>query len=206
MQQKYINKLTFVHIFIIVISNLLVQHPFMLFGFHTTWGAFTYPFIFITTDLTIRLLGQNNAKAVIIKAMLPGLLISYVMSVLLSEGQYNGLESLAIFNFTAFRISFACFMAYIMGQFLDVMIFQKLRVNSKWWVAPTVASGLGNLVDTMVFFFLAFYNSENPVLRDHWFEIAEVEFCFKYFFTLACFVPLYGVILNRFLRLQLKPL
>ncbi|HCF2345493.1 TPA: queuosine precursor transporter, partial [Pseudomonas aeruginosa] len=45
------------HIFIIIASNYLVQLPVTLFGWHTTWGAFSFPFIFLATDLTVRLMG-----------------------------------------------------------------------------------------------------------------------------------------------------
>ena len=50
------------HIFIIPISNYLVQIPVGLFGFITTWGAVTFPFIFLITDLTVRIFGQNLAR------------------------------------------------------------------------------------------------------------------------------------------------
>ena len=39
---------------IVVASNILVQH---LFGQWLTWGAFTYPFAFLVTDVTNRLQG-----------------------------------------------------------------------------------------------------------------------------------------------------
>ena len=87
-------------------------------------------------------------------------------------------------------------MAYIIGQLLDIVIFQKLRNNKPWWLASSASSLIGNFIDTVVFFFLAFYGANIAVLRDHWIEIATIDFCFKYFVTLACFIPLYGIILN----------
>ena len=53
------------HILIIIASNYLVQLPITLFGWHTTWGAFSFPFIFLATDLTVRLLGKQAARRVI---------------------------------------------------------------------------------------------------------------------------------------------
>ena len=40
----------------VVASNILVQYPFTPFGLGDllTWGAFTYPFAFLVTDLTNR--------------------------------------------------------------------------------------------------------------------------------------------------------
>ena len=38
--------LSLFHIVTITASNYLVQIPFQFFGMHTTWGAFTFPFVF----------------------------------------------------------------------------------------------------------------------------------------------------------------
>jgi hypothetical protein len=46
---------------VITSSNYLVQLPVSIFGFHTTWGAFSFPFIFLATDLTVRIFGAPLA-------------------------------------------------------------------------------------------------------------------------------------------------
>ena len=53
--------LCFFHILVIAASNYLVQFPFTVFGIHSTWGALTFPFIFLTTDLTVRIFGAPLA-------------------------------------------------------------------------------------------------------------------------------------------------
>ncbi|GAM65948.1 putative preQ0 transporter [Vibrio ishigakensis] len=53
------------HLLVIASSNYLVQLPFTVFGFHTTWGAFTFPFIFLATDLTVRIFGAKLARRII---------------------------------------------------------------------------------------------------------------------------------------------
>ncbi len=55
-QAKALLYLAMFHLLIIASSNYLVQIPFTILGFHTTWGAFTFPFIFLATDLTVRIL------------------------------------------------------------------------------------------------------------------------------------------------------
>lgn len=188
------------HILIIISSNFLVQYPFTIMNLHTTWGAFTYPLTFITTDLTTRIIGPSKAKTIIFAAMLPGAITSYIVSTLFVNGIYQDLTSLFHLNMVAFRISLACFMAYIIGQLLDILIFQKLRNNKSWWLAPSASSLVGNFIDTVVFFFLAFYGSNIAVLRDHWIETAAIDFCLKYFVTLVCFIPLYRIILNTIIK------
>ena len=46
-QKKALFWLVLFHIFIIAASNYLVQFPFQIFGIFTTWGAFSFPFIFL---------------------------------------------------------------------------------------------------------------------------------------------------------------
>ncbi|HSC85149.1 MAG TPA: 7-cyano-7-deazaguanine/7-aminomethyl-7-deazaguanine transporter [Pseudomonas sp.] len=189
------------HIFIIIASNYLVQLPITLFGWHTTWGAFSFPFIFLATDLTVRLLGKRPARQVIARVMLPALVASYLVSVVFQEGAFRGLASLGQFNEFVLRISVASFFAYVLGQILDIQVFDRLRQLPQWWIAPTVSTIFGNLLDTFAFFSVAFWHSSNPFMAEHWVEIATVDYGVKLSISLLLFVPLYGVLLNAILQL-----
>lgn len=189
------------HILIITASNYLVQLPITLFGWHTTWGAFSFPFIFLATDLTVRLLGKQHARRIIAQVMIPALLISYTVSVLFQEASFRGFAALLEFNDFVLRISIASFLAYVLGQILDIQVFDRLRKLSLWWVAPAVSTVLGNLLDTFTFFSVAFWNSSNAFMAEHWVEIATVDYGVKLVVSLLLFVPLYGVLLNAILRL-----
>ncbi|WP_280545793.1 MULTISPECIES: 7-cyano-7-deazaguanine/7-aminomethyl-7-deazaguanine transporter [unclassified Halomonas] len=183
------------HILVIAASNYLVQLPFTLFGFHTTWGAFSFPFIFLATDLTVRLFGKEPARAIVLRVMLPALVISYVVSVVFPRGGFAGLEGLGEGNLFVARIALASFMAYVLGQLLDVQVFDRLRTLKAWWVAPAVSTVLGNLVDTFAFFSIAFHESPDPFMAANWPEIAWVDYVIKLGISLAFFLPLYGVLL-----------
>ncbi|AYC32043.1 7-cyano-7-deazaguanine/7-aminomethyl-7-deazaguanine transporter [Pseudomonas cavernae] len=189
------------HILIIIASNYLVQLPITLFGWHTTWGAFSFPFIFLATDLTVRLLGKQSARQVIARVMLPALLVSYGVSVLFQEAEFRGLGALLQFNEFVLRISLASFLAYVFGQILDIQVFDRLRRLPQWWIAPSLSTVVGNLLDTFVFFAVAFWHSSNPFMAEHWVEIATVDYGVKLTVSLVLFVPLYGVLLNALLRL-----
>lgn len=184
------------HIVIIAASNYLVQLPFQLFGLHTTWGAFSFPFVYLATDLTVRIFGAGNARRIIFGAMMPALLISYLVSVLWFEGRYVGTDGLSEFNTFVARIAFASFAAYLLGQLMDIKVFARLRRNSRWWYAPTASTIIGNAVDTLVFFAIAFYASSDPFMAQHWPEIATVDYGFKLLISLLLFLPAYGVVLK----------
>jgi uncharacterized integral membrane protein (TIGR00697 family) len=189
------------HILIIIASNYLVQLPMTLFGWQTTWGAFSFPFIFLATDLTVRLMGKEAARRVIARVMLPALAASYVVSVLFQDAAFQGFAALGEFNLFVARISLASFLAYVLGQLLDIQVFDRLRRLKAWWVAPTAAIIAGNLLDTFAFFSVAFWRSDNPFMAEHWVEIATVDYGVKLAISLMFFVPLYGVLLNGILRL-----
>lgn len=199
-QRKALTYLVGFHLLIIASSNYLVQIPFTVFSFHTTWGAFTFPFIFLATDLTVRIFAASMARKIIFLVMLPALLVSYLLSVVFFQGSYQGLATLGEFNLFVARIAAASFMAYLLGQVMDVQVFNRLRQMKQWWIAPTASTLFGNALDTVAFFGVAFYHSPDPFMAQHWTEIATVDYSFKLIISLGLFVPLYGVLLNYLIR------
>ncbi len=195
------------HVSIVIASNYLVQFPIELFGWQSTWGAFSFPFIFIASDLTVRLLGKAVARRVIARVMLPALCASYLISALFHEGQFNGWASMLVLNIFVLRISLASFAAYVTGQLVDIHVFNRLRNLPQWWVAPSAAAIVGNLIDTAVFFSVAFWKSSSAFMAEHWIEIAFVDYLIKIAVSIVLFVPLYGAVLacvTRYFRFEKK--
>lgn len=127
---------------VVVASNVLVQYPVeaRIGGLDLadllTWGAFSYPAAFLVTDLTNRRFGVVAARRVIYV----GFLIAVVLSM----------------AFATPRIAIASASAFLIGQLLDVTVFDRLRRAVRWWKAPFVGSLIGSATDTTVFFGLAF--------------------------------------------------
>ena len=122
---------------VVVASNVLVQYPVHLLGLQDllTYGAFTYPLAFLATDLTNRRFGPRAARAVVYV----GFAIAVALSIWLATP----------------RIAIASGTAFLVAQLLDVGVFDRLR-DGVWWRAPLVSSIIGALVDTAIFFTLAF--------------------------------------------------
>ena len=91
--------------------------------------------------------------------MIPALIISYLVSILFFECQFQGLKVLAEFNLFVFRIAFASFIAYLAVQLLDLKVFSLLREHRSWWVAPSASTIVGNLLDKILFYSIAFWAS-----------------------------------------------
>jgi len=184
------------HITVIAASNYLVQIPFEVFGILTTWGTFSFPFVYLATDLTVRIFGQEAARKIIFFTMFPALLASYLVSILFFEGTFQGIGGLIDFNRFVFRIAFASFVAYLFGQLLDIKVFSYLRKNRRWWVAPSASTILGNLLDTIIFYGVAFHAGSDQFMARHWPEIAAADYLFKIVVSLLLFLPAYGLLLN----------
>jgi queuosine precursor transporter len=127
---------------IVIASNVLVQ---FLVGDYLTWGAFTYPFSFLVTDLMNRLHGPAAARRVVLAGFVVGLLCSFVGSQI--EGPFGPLVSL--------RVAIGSATAFLVGQLADVAVFNRLR-RGVWWRAPLVAQLMGSVLDTALFFSIAF--------------------------------------------------
>lgn len=199
-RKKALVWLSLFHLLVITSSNYLVQLPISIFGFHTTWGAFSFPFIFLATDLTVRIFGAPLARRIIFAVMVPALVISYGISALFYMGEWQGFAALGTFNLFVARIAIASFMAYALGQILDVHVFNRLRQSRHWWLAPAASTLFGNISDTVAFFFIAFWHSPDPFMAAHWGEIALVDYSFKVLISIIFFLPMYGVLLNMLLK------
>lgn len=185
------------HILIIASSNYLVQFPITIFGYKATWGAFTFPFIFLATDLTVRLFGPRLGRRIIFYAMFPALIVSYLITVGFRHGNWLGFDALFGFDLFVARIAIASFSAYVVGQVLDVFVFNKLRRHKQWWHAPLASGIFGNFMDTLTFFFIAFYKTSDAYLAENLVEIATVDYVFKMIISALFFLPLYKLILDR---------
>jgi queuosine precursor transporter len=121
---------------IVLLSNILVQYPLNAW---LTWGAFSYPVAYLVTDVCNRAYGASLARRVAWIGFAVGFIASALMAPL--------------------RIAIASGSAFIVSQLLDVAIFNRLRQQS-WWKAPLFGSAAASVVDTALFFSLAFGGTE----------------------------------------------
>ncbi len=128
---------------IVVASNILVQ--FLLLGGLLTWGAFTYPFAFLVTDLVNRLQGADAARKVVLAGFATGIVCSLIGTQVMLE--YGPAVTL--------RVAVASAAAFLVANMLDIAIFDRMR-RAAWWKAPLVSSLLSSTVDTILFFSIAF--------------------------------------------------
>lgn len=130
---------------VVLSSNILVQYPFHHLGLgdYLTWGAFSYPFSFLVTDLSNRRFGTQGARRVVYV----GFVLAVALSIVLATP----------------RIAIASGAAFLVSQLLDISIFARLR-HKAWWLPPFVSSVISSALDTAIFFSFAFYCGVVPGL------------------------------------------
>ncbi len=132
---------------VVVASNILVQ--FLILDGLLTWGAFTYPFAFLVTDIMNRVYGPPAARRVVFIGFVVGVICSLVGSQVMIQG--DGYEFPAV----ALRVAIGSGTAFLVAQLIDVAIFQRLR-DGAWWRAPLASTLIGSTIDTALFFTIAF--------------------------------------------------
>jgi len=147
-------------VLIVVSSNVLVQYPLSDW---LTWGAITYPFSFLVVDLANRYHGPRMARRIVY--------IGFVVALLLSAWLATP------------RIAVASGTAFLCAELLDVTIFNRLRRHA-WWKPPLVSTLFASVVDTALFFTLAFAGTDMP-----WVTLALGDLGVKLAIALFALVP-----------------
>lgn len=132
---------------VVVVSNILVQ--FLLLDGLLTWGAFTYPIAFLVTDVMNRVYGAGPARKVVFVGFVVGVACSLIGSQIMLQG--DGFEYAAV----PLRVAVASGTGFLAAQLLDIAVFNRLR-DGKWWRAPLASTLVGSVVDTALFFTIAF--------------------------------------------------
>jgi uncharacterized integral membrane protein (TIGR00697 family) len=141
---------------VVTASNILVLYPVdaqlgpVNLKDLLTWGAFTYPFAFLVTDLTNRYDGAARARLVVVVGFLFAIALSFYLSFNPLPWNAGGAPA------TTARIATASVTAFLVGQLLDISVFSRLRASKNWFLPPLAGSVLGSLLDTAIFFSIAF--------------------------------------------------
>ena len=172
-------KLTILMGIIVVISNYLVQFPVQQFGLSEilTYGAFSYPVTFLITDLANRAYGKVVARKVVYVGFVIGILLTLFVST-----NFGDIISI--------RVAIGSGVAFFIAQNLDIQIFDRLR-KKNWYIAPLTSSTIGSVVDTFLFFSIAFYATGIA-----WFTLAIGDLLVKMLTTLLMLIP-FRLLLNK---------
>lgn len=165
---------------VVLASNYLVQFPIHYYGLSEilTYGAFTYPIAFLITDLANRSYGKEIAKKIVYFGFFIGVSFTLFFSTNFSD-------------LISIRIAIGSGVAFIVSQRIDIYVFDKLR-NKYWFIPPLASSINGSIIDTFLFFSIAFYATGIP-----WFTLAIGDLAVKLFVALLMLIP-FRILLRTF--------
>ncbi|MEK7534773.1 MAG: queuosine precursor transporter [Patescibacteria group bacterium] len=164
-----------VYIFCIAVSELMGAKTFPLaniFGYqlNASVAIFVLPLIFTINDVITEVYGKERTRSVIRSGLIIIFLILLfsLFSTSLppskrfqnSEGAYD-----KIFGLSA-RVAAASLTAFAIAEFLDVIIFVKIRQalgKKALWFRNNASNFVSQLIDTSVFMFLAFYAFDKSI-------------------------------------------
>jgi queuosine precursor transporter len=158
---------------IVIFSNYLVQFPVQYYNLQEilTYGAFTYPITFLITDLSNRAYGKKAARKIVNIGFVIGIFLTLFVSTNFSD-------------LISIRIAIGSGVAFIVAQNIDIQVFDKLRKNKVWFMAPLTSSLFGSAIDTSLFFSISFYNTGVP-----WISLALGDFAVKILIAMCMLIP-----------------
>ena len=165
---------------VVIASNYLVQFPFKHLGLENilTYGAFSYPITFLITDLANRAYGKFVAKKIVYFGFFLGISFTLFFSTNFSD-------------FISIRIAIGSGTAFLVSHRIDVFVFDKLR-DKNWFIPPLVSSINGSIIDTFLFFSIAFYATGIS-----WFTLAIGDLAVKLVVALTMLIP-FRILLKTF--------
>lgn len=164
---------------VVISSNYLVQFPVNFFNLESilTYGAFSYPVAFLITDLANRAYGKIVARKIVLIGFFLGISLTLFVST-----NFDDIISV--------RIAIGSGLAFFIAQNIDVNIFDFLRKKT-WYVAPLSSSLTGSVIDTFLFFSIAFYGTSVP-----WITLALGDLLVKFIVAIAMLIP-FRMLLSR---------
>lgn len=154
---------------LVAASNYLVQPQFHINDW-LTFGALTYPVTFLVTDLLNRRFGPQSARRIVYWGFGAALIVSVYLSTP--------------------RIALASGSAFLTAHLLDIFVFHRLRQKA-WWLAPLLAGMLASIIDTFIFFGVAFIGTGVP-----WFTLSLGDLVIKLSLSILLLAPFRALMWN----------
>ena len=158
-----------IYIACVAISELMGGKTFPLLHIGKfTWNAsvaiFVIPIIFSINDAIVEVFGVERAKSVYRSSLITiiiFMLFSFLAIKLPPSVRFKDSEAAYDLIFgQSVRIAFASLLAFTISDFVDIVVFQKIRekIGKKaLWFRSNLSNFVSQFIDTCLFMFLAFY-------------------------------------------------
>lgn len=149
----------------LIVANIVESKLVNIFGINATAGLLIFPISYILNDVIAEVWGFRKARLIIWIGFLMNFLAVAVfrMSIAIPASHFfENQEAFATILGSTQRITFASFIAFLCGSFLNAYVMSKMKLANKGLGFSTraVASTLlGEGCDSLIFFTIAFYGT-----------------------------------------------
>ncbi len=157
--------LTATFILALATANVIASKVIILFGFAAPAGIIVYPVTFMVTDVISEVYGKKKSRRVVwfgFAMMILLLILTRVAIWLPSAPFYKNQGAFEQIFSASNRIIVASLIAYLASQTCDVALFHFWKGVTRGrhlWIRNNVSTMTSQLVDTVLFIFIAFYGT-----------------------------------------------
>lgn len=156
--------LSIVFIVCLLLSNILAAKILKIGELSATAGIIIFPISYIINDIFSEVYGYKKTKKIIIFGFLMNLFMVIVFMIAIhlpSPIWYKNAEAFKTILSTTPRTCLASLTAYLFGSLVNskILVNMKNKENNKFGVRAIVSSLYGELVDSIIFVFIAFIGS-----------------------------------------------
>lgn len=161
--------LSVIYVAALMIANVVEAKQSAFFGGAMTCGNLVFPITYILSDVFSEVYGYRFSRKTCIWAFAMNILMVCVFQIAIATpapGYWENQQAFATVLGSTPRIVAASMLAFLFGDFVNDVIFQKMKersANSKSFGARAIISSVfGELADSLVFFPIAFIG-EMPI-------------------------------------------
>ena len=173
-----------------VIVNVLGTKITTIFGVRVSVGIFFMPLLFLITDIVGEVYGRKEATLFVnygtIMLVFLFLMMNLCIAVKPNETWTMQAEYKAIFG-SSLRMTLASLISFVVAQHLDVFLFdfwKKVTKGKHLWIRNNVSTITSQLLDTILFDFIAFWHINETYTAGFLFTIILPYWLFKVAFAL----------------------
>lgn len=160
---KYFDIIMALFVAVLLISNIASTKILLFWKFTFDGGTLLFPLSYIFGDVLTEVYGYKKSRKVIWTGFFCAGLMSLVLmivNILPPAGDWLYQEDFNNILGQAPRVVLASLIAYFAGEFSNSYILAKLKVfmdGKKLWVRTISSTLAGEMIDTLIFVFIAFY-------------------------------------------------
>jgi uncharacterized integral membrane protein (TIGR00697 family) len=149
----------------VIIANIQVTKTVQLFTLEATLGNIVYATSFLATDILSECYTKKDARMAVTIGFFSMIVMTVMMNIALefvpAESDFVHQSMKTIFAIMP-RITIASLLAYAAAQFHDIYAYAKIKAHfpstSYLWLRNNGSTLISQLIDSVIFTFVAFYN------------------------------------------------